>query len=461
MESAGGTSEGGAGAANPAPPAAPDPAQIVKTNQWAALLVLGALIGVPVAAFAYGFLKVIAEAQKFFFTTFPEDLGWNSAPVWWPVPVLALGGLLAALAISYLPGTAGHKPAEGFKTGGGPVTPAELPGVILAALATLCFGFVLGPEAPLIAIGSGLGVIAVRLLKRDAPMQATVVIAVAGSFGAVSALLGSPLVGAFLLMEASGLAGAMMSAVLLPGFLAAGVGSLVFVGLNSWTGWGTLSLAIPDIPPFSSPTFVEFLWAIVIGLTAPLLGTAIKRLALTLQPIVERRRVALMPLLGVAVAGLAIAFGQATDKAASEVLFSGQNALPGLVQDAAAWSVGSLLLLVLLKGLAYSLSLSAFRGGPVFPGMFIGAVGGIAFSHLPGLPMIAGVAIGIAAMTTTMLGLPFTAVLLTALFLSADGLQLMPLAIVGAVISFAVSVRIAPVIPPDEPEHAVAQAAPA
>ena len=80
MESAGGTSEAGAGAASAEPAAAaPDPAQIVRTNQWAALLVLGALIGVPVAAFAYGFLKVIAEAQKFFFTTFPEDLGCDSA----------------------------------------------------------------------------------------------------------------------------------------------------------------------------------------------------------------------------------------------------------------------------------------------------------------------------------------------------------------------------------------------
>ena len=460
MSASGGDAEP-SDAASPGPPAAPDPAQIVKTNEWAALLVFGALIGVPVAAVAYGFLKVVAEAQKFLFTTLPEDLGWGSAPAWWPIPVLALGGLLTALAISRLPGTAGHKPAEGLKVGGGPVMPIEMPGVILASLATLCFGFVLGPEAPLIAIGSGLGVIAVRLIKRDAPMQATVVIAVAGSFGAVSALLGSPLVGAFLLMEASGLAGAMMSAVLLPGLLAAGIGSLVFVGLNSWTGWGTLSLAVPDIPPFTSPTFAEFLWAIAIGLMAPLVGTAIRRLALVLQPIIERRRVALMPLVGVAVGGLAVAFAQATDKGASEVLFSGQNSLPALIQDAATWSVGSLVLLVLLKSLAYSLSLSSFRGGPVFPGMFIGAAGGMALSHLPGLPMIAGVAIGIAAMTTAMLGLPFTAVLLTALFLSADGLQLMPLAIVAAVVSFAVSVRIAPVIPPDEPEPAVPQAAPA
>ena len=131
-------------------------------------------------------------------------------------------------------------------------------------------------------------------------------------------------------MEASGLAGAMMSAVLLPGLLAAGVGSLVFVGLNSWTGWGTLSLAVPGIPPFTSPTFAEFLWAIAIGLMAPVLGTAIKRLALTLQPIIERRRVALMPLGGVAVGGLAIAFGQATDKAASD----GAVLRPGLAAGA-------------------------------------------------------------------------------------------------------------------------------
>ena len=51
----------------------------------------------------------------------------------------------------------------------------------------------LGPEAPLIAIGSGLGVLAVHLVKRDAPAQASAVIGAAGSFAAISTLLGSPL----------------------------------------------------------------------------------------------------------------------------------------------------------------------------------------------------------------------------------------------------------------------------
>ena len=68
--------------------------------------------------------------------------------------------------------------------------------------------------------------------------------------------------------------------------------------------------------------------------------------------------------------------------------------------------------------------------------MFIGAVLGMAFSHLPGLPMIAGVAMGIGAMTAVMLGLPLTAVLLTSLFLQADGLALTPLVIVSVAVSY-------------------------
>ena len=142
--------------------------------------------------------------QQYVFTTLPDDLGFDGAPVWWPLPVLALGGLVVGLTIRYLPGTGGHVPAEGFKSAGA-VPPVELPGIIIAAFATLAFGAVLGPEAPLIAIGSGMGVLAVQLVRRDAPKTASVVIAAAGSFAAVSTLFGSPLTGAFLLMEVSGL----------------------------------------------------------------------------------------------------------------------------------------------------------------------------------------------------------------------------------------------------------------
>jgi H+/Cl- antiporter ClcA len=148
--------------------------------------------------------------------------------------------------------------------------------------------------------------------------------------------------------------------------------------------------------------------------------------------------------LGLLVAVLAIVFFEGTGKPSSFVLFSGQTGLPALVQDAATWSAGALVLLVFCKGAAYCLSLSGFRGGPVFPGMFIGAALGIALSHLPGLPMIAGVGMGIGAMTAAMLGLPLVSVLLASLLLAADGIALMPLIIVAVVVAYVLSAHFAP-----------------
>ncbi|HXE94121.1 MAG TPA: hypothetical protein VN544_10005, partial [Gaiellaceae bacterium] len=127
------------------------------------LLVLGAVVGVLAAVVAFFFLKAVDEVQHYVFTSLPQDVGFSGEPIWWPLPWLALAGLIVALTIHYLPGTAGHKPAEGFKTGS-PVQPIELPGIVLASFATLSLGVVLGPEAPLIAIGSGLGVLTVWLV---------------------------------------------------------------------------------------------------------------------------------------------------------------------------------------------------------------------------------------------------------------------------------------------------------
>ncbi len=152
----------------------------------------------------------------------------------------------------------------------------------------------------------------------------------------------------------------------------------------------------------------------------------------------------LMPLVGLAIGGLAFVFQERTSHPFSEVLYSGQDALPGLIDGAAGWTVGALILLIVCKGLAYSGSLSSFRGGPVFPGMFLGAAGGIALSHLPGLPAIAGAAMGIGAMTVAMLNLPFTSVLLVSLFLQADAVALMPLVIVAVVVSYVASAHLAP-----------------
>src|SRR6476646_6549010 len=126
-----------------------DPRALLRSRAYLRLLVIAAALGVPVSAAAYGFLALVSYLQKEIFTHLPHGLGFQSEPAWWPLPVLAVGGVLPALAITYLPGRGGPSPAGGFKMHG-PPTREQLPGVILAALATLIFGAALGPEMPLI-----------------------------------------------------------------------------------------------------------------------------------------------------------------------------------------------------------------------------------------------------------------------------------------------------------------------
>jgi hypothetical protein len=76
--------------------------------------------------------------------------------------------------------------------------------------------------------------------------------------------------------------------------------------------------------------------------------------------------------------------------------------------------------------------------------MFLGAAGGLAMSHLPGLPLVAGVAMGIGAMCVVMLRLPLTSVLLATLLLFADGLAVMPLVIVAVVVAHVAAAWLAP-----------------
>ena len=168
---------------------------------------------------------------------------------------------------------------------------------------------------------------------------------------------------------------------------------------------------------------------------------------------VSRHRLLLIPLVGIAIGGLAIGYSEATGKAASDVLFSGQSALPTLIDNSAEYSGGALLMLLLCKGIAYGGSLASFRGGPTFPAMFLGAVGGIALSHLPGLPVVTGAAMGIAAMTTAILRLPLTAVLLTTLFLLPDALTVMPVEVVAVVVAYVVVQRLPDPTAGRGPEH--------
>ena len=362
--------------------------EMLKSKSYLQLLVLAALIGVPVSAVAYGYLALVGHLQHWFFTVDPHALGFHGTPVWWPLPLLA-GGRRPGQPHDHLPAraTSGHEPAEGFKTGGAPRRRSSCPASSWPSLATLSLGVVLGPEAPLIAIGGGLGVLAVKLAAKDAPPMAATVMAAAGSFAAISTLLGSPIVGAFLLMEAAGLGGPVLGLVLVPGLLAAGIGTLIFIGLDNLTGLGTFSLAIPGLPVFSHPTGGHVLLGPGHrrGGHVPRHRHPPRRPGRS-RPWSTKQRLVLTPVAGLVVAGVRhrLRRDHRQERAERPVLRP-ERSCPAWCSRPATWTVGALVVLVVAKSIAYAFSLSGFRGGPIFPSMFIGAALGVAASHLPGM----------------------------------------------------------------------------
>ncbi len=121
------------------------------------------------------------------------------------------------------------------------------------------------------------------------------------------------------------------------------------------------------------------------------LGWAIRWVGLSLRPLVHRNRVLVTAGLGVLVGLTATVYQLITGQQlhARAVLRAGRP--PGRSSpNAADYTVAVLVVLGALQDAAYGLSLSAFRGGPVFPAMFIGAVLGMAVSGLPGMDLAAG-----------------------------------------------------------------------
>jgi H+/Cl- antiporter ClcA len=124
--------------------------------------------------------------------------------------------------------------------------------VLLAAVATLGFGIVLGPEAPLLAIGLTCGLVAARAVK--AGPEETKVISLAGAFAVISTLFGGPLPSSLMLFEMVAARGLVPSAklgrVLLPGLVAAGSGALLFTGVANWPGVSSFPFSLPPLPDY-------------------------------------------------------------------------------------------------------------------------------------------------------------------------------------------------------------------
>ena len=191
------------------------------------LVILGALIGIPAALAALAFFTAAHYLEHFLWTDLPQALGEDAPPPYLILGLPVIGALIVAAARLFLPGDGGHNPLAGMSSG--PTAVRFVPGVVAAALGTLGFGLVLGPEAPVMAIGSAVGVGAMLLVKADAKSER--LLSMTGIFAAISTLFGGPLVGGVMITETGIGLGAALIPALLPGFAAAATGYLIFAGL--------------------------------------------------------------------------------------------------------------------------------------------------------------------------------------------------------------------------------------
>jgi H+/Cl- antiporter ClcA len=400
----------------------------LHSRGYIGLLLIASLLGIPISVIAFGFLAAVHGLEDVVWHDLPADLGFHEPPPWWPVLGLGLAGLLVALAVTRLPGHGGHVPATGLAAGATP--PSYLPGVALAAAASLVLGAVVGPEAPLIAMGSGLAVLAVKWSKL--PDRAIAVIAAAGSAAAIAAIFGNPLVAAVLLLEAVGLARRQAMLLLLPCLLSSGVGALVFTGLGDWTGFGIGALAIPDLDPVDLVA-ADLVWALPLAAVVAVATWAVFVLGRKTASLAASHTTAITVAAGLIAGCSAALYVLLTDHSATDVALSGQATLAELAADPTHWSAGALVLLLLCKGVAYALCIGAFRGGTVFPAIFLGAATGVlASTFVPGIEPTAGLAMGMAA-GATVTRLPVTSILIVVLLLGATAIQLMPVIIIAAV----------------------------
>jgi hypothetical protein len=155
----------------------------------------------------------------------------------------------------------------------------------------------------------------------------------------------------------------------------------------------------------------------------------------------------LIPVAALAVAGLAIGFAQITGQSDEVVLFSGESAFTSMFSQASTLSLATLTWLLLFKGVAWSLSMGSFRGGPTFPALFIGAVGGLLAAHLPGYSETPAVAAMMGAMAVSILRLPLSSVVLAMLLTSSAGVATSPIIIVAVVVAYITIESLSPASP--------------
>lgn len=353
----------------------------------ARLAVPAAIVGVVSALVLWVLDELAAVLEDGVWTTLPKAIGVDPSSGWWIFGVLSLTGLAVGLVVWLVPGHGGPDTAT-TELIAPPLRIGLLPSLLLVTVLALAGGVSLGPENPIIAINSGLLVALFARLWPKIPTNLVVMITASGTIGA---LFGTPVAAALVftgVVAALKTGGAVWDRLFLP-LVAAAAGSITMTLLAH------PSFVIP-MPAYTNPTIVDVLSALVIGVIATLIGLV----AVYAFPIAHRLfhsigNPAIYITLGGVVLGVLGAIGGPI------TLFKGLAQMGELVTNRADYSVGQLAIIVAVKVVALVIAAAAgFRGGRIFPAVFIGAaIGVLANALIPSIPLPVAVASGVLGLT--------------------------------------------------------------
>jgi H+/Cl- antiporter ClcA len=392
-------------------------------RSWLSIVVLAALFAVPAALIAGAFIVGMGWLTH---------LLWDSLPaaVSVPAPVLLVGvptaaGLAVGLLIRYAPGHAGPDPADEHGLGGTPGALRDLPGTVAAAFASLAGGASLGPEAPLVGILGTVGGAVARALRL--PAQAGMTLGMAGLASVLGGIFGNPLAIGLMMVEASPVVGRDLYLRIVPALVAATVGVYVFAAILGGP------FAQFHFAPYPGFAWWHLVAAVGVGAGGGIVGLGFIRLAQGVRRVLaplHDRPVAKAILGGLAIGLVALAFGELT-------LFSGEHELGEVTANGEAMGLAALLLLAVGKAIASAVSLSAgFRGGRIFPILFLGGVLGMALHvAVPALPAALTVACGMAGTGVSLFRYPL---FLTAMLVMFNAPETLPLMLLASLASWVV-----------------------
>ncbi|GIG70180.1 ion channel protein [Phytomonospora endophytica] len=347
---------------------------------------LAVLIGAGSALILVAASVLAEKLQHFLWDWLPGRFSVGTDGTWWTFAVLTATGLAVGLVVWKWPGGAGPDPATTSLVSG-PQPVSAIPGLLITLVLGLAGGVSLGPENPIIAVNVALAVfLGLRLLP--GPGAATWVgIAAAGTIGA---MFGTPVAAALTLTEsAAGDPETPLWDRMFAPLLAAGAGSLTLQLLEE----PSFTITVADYPGLSA---LDLLTGPAVTLVAAALGL----LATLAFPHAHRAFHAMRhPVLILGVGGAVLGLlgmwgGQLT-------LFKGLEEMKELAADPGAHTIGGLAVIIVVKLIALVIAASsAFRGGRIFPVVFIGvALGLLATAAFPRIPAALAVGCGILGLT--------------------------------------------------------------